>query len=299
MYHSLLLWRLMQCLELQEALDTEEKQLITLLRQTAGNMLGWLNAMTFSDGSWPMFNDAAVDIAPQTAELQRYASHLRIYPSDIVPRESGYRMVRYGAFELAVDIGAIQPAFQPGHAHADVGTFCLHFEGQPVIVDTGASTYQVSPRRAFERSTWAHNTVAIGGISSSEMWKSFRIARRANIIKITEENNSISVTYTPYAFSDVLHRRSFLWNDNCIRIDDSIEGYNGLSDAYLHFDPEVKITHVTNELLQTDKLNISVHKTDDVQLVSSQVSAGFNRLKNAKSARFCIKDYLIIKIGKR
>jgi hypothetical protein len=68
---------------------------------------------------------------------------------------------------------------------------------------------------------------------------------------------------------------------------------------HLHFDPLVKITLPTQELIQTDKLNIYVSKQDVVRLAHSQVSAGFNRLKTTQNACFCIKDYLIIKIAKR
>jgi hypothetical protein len=48
-----------------------------------------------------------------------------------------------------------------------------------VICNSGVSTYEVGAERAFERSTRAHNTVTVDGADSSEVWASFRVARRA------------------------------------------------------------------------------------------------------------------------
>jgi hypothetical protein len=299
MYHSLLLWRLMQCLELYEAVRSSEDAFSTFLRQTTGKMLGWLTTLTFSDGTWPMFNDAAADIAPTTGELLRYAAGIGLSPEAITLRESGYRMIREGAFELAVDVGRIQPAYQPGHSHADIGTFCLHYEGKAVLIDSGTSTYEVSPRRALERSTSAHNTVVIGGTNSSEMWKSFRVGRRARLAEVKEHDHSISLAYEPYAFPGVVHKRTLSWNDNCIQVEDFIQGYKAASEAFLHFDPSVEVTLTTDQLIQTEQLNIYTNKKEMVHLCDFQAASGFNQLKHAVCARFRINDYLIIKIGKR
>lgn len=298
MYHSLLLWRLLQCIELHQALRSDKNDLGFFLRDTASKMSGWISAMTFSDGSWPMFNDATAGIAPSTQELLRYAKLLRLSVQEVRLKESGYRMIKYNSFELAIDVGKVQPAHQPGHAHADISTFCLHFEGKAVLIDTGTSTYEISSRRAFERSTSAHNTVIVGNTSSSDTWRSFRIGRRARLIDVGENTDSISVTYVPYTFQGITHRRTFSWNDNCIQVEDFLQGYKAGSHAYLHFAPEVTVA-LRDGVIHTDQLNIYMDKKVTVQLSDFQAASGFNCVKDAQSACFHIKDYLIIKIAKR
>src|SRR5204863_9681114 len=71
------------------------------------------------------------------------------------------------------------PDHLPGHAHADTLSFELSLREQRVLVNTGTSTYEVAAERLRQRGTAAHNTVVVDGVDSSEVWSSFRVARRA------------------------------------------------------------------------------------------------------------------------
>ena len=73
--------------------------------------------------------------------------------------ECGYRRLQGSRQEAIIDVGNITATYQPGHTHADTFTYELHIDDCPVIVDTGISTYNKTPRRLYERSTQAHNTV--------------------------------------------------------------------------------------------------------------------------------------------
>ncbi len=55
------------------------------------------------------------------------------------------------------------PSYQPGHAHADTFNFVLNIHNEPLIVDTGISTYEANETRLKERGTAAHNTVTVSG----------------------------------------------------------------------------------------------------------------------------------------
>jgi hypothetical protein len=46
-------------------------------------------------------------------------------------------------------------------------------------VDAGTYAYDLDERRRYDRSTAAHNTVAVDGQDSSEVWHIFRVGRRA------------------------------------------------------------------------------------------------------------------------
>src|SRR4029077_5136808 len=76
-------------------------------------------------------------------------------------------------------VGEIGPDHLPGHAHADTLSFELSLRGQRVLVNTGTSTYELSAERLRQRGTAAHNTVVVDGVNSSQVWSSFRGARRA------------------------------------------------------------------------------------------------------------------------
>jgi hypothetical protein len=297
MYHSLLLWRMMQCIELLRLIPLQEDGLEMLLTEKATRMLGWIQAMTFSDNTWPMFNDTAPDVAPATADLIAYAEVLHITPASTSLSESGYRLIRSGDFELAIDVAPVQPDNQPGHVHADIGTFCLHFAGRPIIVDTGISTYEASKCRMKERGTAAHNTIAVGGKNSSEIWKSFRIARRARVWAPEEREHSLGIRYSPYAFPKLIHRRTFSWNDNCIRVSDQLEGEaTGKSTGILHFHPDVQLKVLGDTSFQAGELYIQLTGTAQVKTDIFQFAAGFNRSVPAQMIRFYVTDHLIIEI---
>ena len=156
----------------------------------------------------------------------------------------------YDNWELFIDVGNIGPDYIPGHAHSDTFNFELYVDGQPLIVDTGTSTYRVNATRQTERSTAAHNTVKIGGIEQSEVWGSFRVARRAKIISLDEQQNSITAVHDGYKKSiGALHQRQFIFNNRSIRIIDHIlSAKQHDAVAYLHFHPDVKIKIIDNSI---------------------------------------------------
>ena len=80
---------------------------------------------------------------------------------------------------MLIDVAKIGPDYLPGHAHADTLSFELSLYGKRLLVNSGISRYGTSLIRQFERSTEAHNTVAIDNKNSSEVWSGFRVARRA------------------------------------------------------------------------------------------------------------------------
>jgi hypothetical protein len=300
MYQSLLLWRLMQTLELVRAMPFKGGNMEELLSDTAAKMLGWIQQITFSNGDWPMFNDCAAEIAPTTSELQRYAGQLGISPVTLPLGASGYRMICHGAFELAIHAAPIQPAYQPGHAHADLGSFCLYHLGKPVVIDTGTSTYEESKQRILERGTAAHNTIAIGGKNSSEVWKSFRIGRRVDVLQVTETPASVTIIYKPYAFLHVKHARTFSWNDNCISITDQLHGkaVEGTC-AYLHFHPNTELEQMDQFSFRAGALAIYASGANLLSLLPFQFAYGFNRLLEGRCACFALSRHLITRFEEK
>ncbi|MCC6193916.1 MAG: alginate lyase family protein [Burkholderiales bacterium] len=152
---------------------------------TSARMLHWLEVMMHPDGELAFFNDAAMDVAPTYAALTSYAHTLGVAAPDaalpdlVALPESGYVRLGAGSAVLIADVAPVGPDYLPGHAHADTLSFELSLAGQRVLVNGGTSTYEANAQRLRERGTAMHNTVCVDGRDSSEVWSSFRVARRA------------------------------------------------------------------------------------------------------------------------
>lgn len=186
MYHAILLEDVLDLLQLDKVYPgTMPRSLVTTLRGRVVPMLRWLKVMTHPDGDIALFNDAAFGIAPRYGALGSYAATLGL-PVDRTPlarlevlEASGYARLASGPAVLLADVGRIGPDYLPGHAHADTLSFELSLDGKRVLVNGGTSTYDPGPLRLRQRGTAMHNTVEVDGQDSSEVWSSFRVARRA------------------------------------------------------------------------------------------------------------------------
>lgn len=194
MYHAIMLEDVLDVIRFCGA-DAE------WLRPVATRMLKFLVNMTGPDGRIAMFNDAVDGIAKPTKWLCGYAESLGV---EVPVAEAfadfpntGYTRMSAGDFVLFVDTAPIGPDYQPGHSHADTLTYELYYDGRKIITDVGASEYRGS-RRAYERSTAAHNVVEVNGCDSSEVWSSHRVGARARIVERRVESNRIVAAHDGY-----------------------------------------------------------------------------------------------------
>lgn len=186
MYHAIVLEDLLDLVQLASIYPgIIEGRVADRWRETAFRMLRWLQVMTHPDGGISFFNDAALGIAPSVADLVTYAGTVGVAPP-VEPLEriealpdSGYVRLQAGRACIIADVGPIGPDYLPGHAHADTLSFELSLGGRRVLVNGGTFTYEAGAERARQRGTASHNTMQVNGLDSSEVWSSFRVARRA------------------------------------------------------------------------------------------------------------------------
>ena len=194
------------------------------LKPVAAKMLRYLVDMTGPDGKIAMFNDAADGIAKSTEWLCGYARSLEIEVPSPEPfadfPDTGYTRMTVGDFVLFVDAGAIGPDYQTGHAHADTLTYELYWKGRKVVTDTGTSEYR-GKRRAYERSTAAHNVVEVEGRNSSEVWSSHRVGARARIVERVVGPGRIFAAHDGYG--DKIGRELTLTEDG-LTVVEKVEG---------------------------------------------------------------------------
>ena len=90
MYHQIILFRLLDCIQLIKLNITWKKNdLLLFLEQKAGLMCSWLYNVTYKNGNIPMLNDATFNIAPNSNNIFTYAKHLGINSPNIPLSDSG------------------------------------------------------------------------------------------------------------------------------------------------------------------------------------------------------------------
>ncbi len=152
---------------LRDLLEVREATGEAWLDRPIERMTGFAAALARPDGRPALFNDGALDLAPEL-ELPSPPDGLAVFP------ETGYAVLREGRVWLAFDCGPPAPPFLPAHAHADALSFQLWIDGRPAVVDPGAFTYEPGADRDWFRSTRAHSTIAVGGRDQFELWGAFR-----------------------------------------------------------------------------------------------------------------------------
>lgn len=200
------------------------------------------------DGALHLFNDAAHGEAPSRAELDALARRVLnegvpVSDGALELPETGYFGWTDGGTRILIDCGVPGPAHQPGHAHCDLLSFELDFDGRPVIVDAGVSGYEGDPFRAYSRSTRAHNTVAINGREQSEVWGTFRLGGRAAPVDPVLRGDGRGARFEggcrPWHDRRSVHRRTVEIESGHLIVTDRVEGSAGASlESYLHLHPD-------------------------------------------------------------
>lgn len=226
MYHCILLDRLLDCINIAYGLQLTAY--CDKLKAYAIKMLGHLEYVVYADGSIPMLNDSANGIAPLPARLFDYANRLGFEWKSIPMKESGYRKLQSDKMESIVDVGDITAVYQPGHTHADSFNYELRIDGKPFVVDTGISTYNKNERRQYERSTVAHNCVAVNGRNSSEVWGGFRVGKRAKVSGLQLTAYGLEASHNGYGKPC---KRKFEMTEQGFTVED---WYDGEATSYVH-----------------------------------------------------------------
>lgn len=281
MYHCIMLDRLLDCINfsVNNILFEGQETFNDAIKKKASQMLGHLASITYSDGAIPLLNDSANDIAPTANELYDYAKRLNVEWSTVRLSTCGYRKLGDGHMEAVIDIGNIAASYQPGHSHADTFSYELRIDSQPIIVDTGISTYNKNDRRQYERSTAAHNTVTVGGMDSSQVWGGFRMGRRARVTIVSDESNDVVARHDGFGRM-AIHERHFSCKDNAFCVEDKIIGSDTEAVSYLHFCPGLKAEIISEKegIVSIGNVRIKASHCHRMALKTDCTATEYNRL---------------------
>ena len=282
MYHQVILYRLLELADWYGKQPGHDQHFLDFVRMKVTAMTGWLQSISFENGDIPNLNDSADEVAFDTKHLLRFARSLRLgsdLPSPL--KDSGYRKYSFGRYECVVDVAELGPSYQPGHAHADALSFILYQDREPLIVEAGTSTYEAGTRRAYERSTGAHNTVVLNDRNQSELWGSFRVGRRASVSIHKDTGSQLSAAHDGYYHKlGVTHKREFVFSVDRIVIDDHIG--QGAGKLLLHFHPGCEVELMQEGFLIPGRVRVNFENARVIALSDYEFAAGFNRYRKAK-----------------
>lgn len=266
------------------AVPEEHRPLVATWPGIAAGMRRWLALLCHPDGDIAFFNDATLGSAPSLADLEQYALRLGLAAIDS-GREglthlghTGYIRMAHKDTVALLDVAPIGPDYLPGHAHADTLSFELALFGRRVLVNSGTSEYAAGPERQRQRGTPAHNTVTINGANSSEVWRGFRVARRAKPFGLWVESNDnllkVSCSHDGYRrlSGRSVHRRFWHFSPGELRVIDTVEGSFKTARARFHFHPAVEIREEAGGLSA---------KLGDGQRLDIAIDGGTGRLRPA------------------
>ena len=250
MYHSNMIEDALDLINLNLAYKNSNLDLITEdLVNIVPKLLNWLDKMCHPDKDISFFNDSSFNIALSYEQLLRYSSSLGI---KITPEnkfgtfhleDSGYAITRNKNINLICDLGSIGPDYMTGHSHADCLSFELSIKDKRVFVNSGISEYENSEKRINQRKTQAHNTISINELDSSEVWQSFKVARRAYPKSVEVEDNLIVASHDGYKrnFKNITHSRKWVVTQDSINIEDMVMGNFKSAEAFFHIHPNIII----------------------------------------------------------
>lgn len=272
MYHCILLDRLLDCINIAYGLPLTAYS--DQLKAYAIKMLGNLESVVWADGSIPMLNDSANGIAPLPSQLFDYAKRLGLEWKPISMKECGYMKLQSDRMEAIVDVGNITATYQPGHTHADTFNYELRIDGTPFVVDTGISTYNKTERRQMERSTVAHNCMALDGRNSSEVWGGFRVGKRAKVFDLQFTAYGVEASHDGF---EKPCKRRFEMTEQGFTVED---WYDGEVVSYVHLAEGA------------DEKRIRIEGADRIDVKPWSYSTEYNRPHKGKIVEILFKDKL-------
>jgi hypothetical protein len=306
-YHCQVLGDLVDIACLLRAADRAEP---AGLPETIAAMRRWLGAVLTPAGDVPLLNDG-FPVSPEL--LARLAPAPPPSGPLHVLHATGLARATAGSWHVLADIGAPCPRELPAHAHADTLSCLVHVDNEPLLVDTGTSTYAPGAVRDRERSTSAHNTLEVDRRDSTEVWGAFRAGRRARVHGVLTRTDTDSVTveaahdgYRSLPGRPTHHRR-WLVRAHELRIDDTLTG-RGRHRVVVrwHLAPGARLRLLSDGALvttRTGQFTVAVTVTGTtagepaLTAAQAEVSTGFGRTVQAPVLACTLDPELPVRIS--
>lgn len=196
----------LRCRKAIRLLEDNRQPVPDALRNIDRRMEVFFASLLHPDRNVPLFHDS--ELIPKR-RLDRYC---RLRSTSAVETTSAFPASGYFVFNsqdarLIADFGAPGSSENPGHQHAGIFSFELSIGGQRVIVDTGTPTYDPGSDRDRIRSSSAHNTLTVDGCDQFDVWKTFRVGKRAWVSELKYSSTWVEAIHDGYRHIGLVHRR--------------------------------------------------------------------------------------------
>jgi uncharacterized heparinase superfamily protein len=269
-------------------------------------MRRWLGTVLTPHGDVPMLNDG-FPVSPEVLDGIAPAAP-SVGPLHVLP-DTGLVLARAGDWQVLADVGLPCPRELPAHAHADTLSCVVHVGAEPLIIDTGTSTYAPGAARDRERSTAAHNTVEVDRRDSTEVWGAFRAGRRARVLGVSAhaDADAITVEATHDGYRHLPgrpeHQRRWSVCADELRIDDTVTGRGRHHVAVRwHLAPGARLRLVPGGAVVTTaagEIAVTVTATSEPAMTAAtaQVGVGFDRTVTAPVLACTLHPKLPVRIS--
>ena len=284
MYHNLMLYRILDCIQILESSKSEDLEMKKLLRSKASDMLYWSDTIRWSNGLYSQINDSVNSMIISFEKLKNYAVYLSLKTSDLTLMSNSIYRLNKVKYEVLFKIDSIYPSYQPGHSHSDNLSLNIFSKNKEFIVDPGISTYEKGEVRNTEKSTINHNTVSVNGQNNNEIWDSFRVGGRGKSMLISKKTDSIKASVN-YPKENFKHLRSIEFTESNIKIVDEISENTKFGICSWHLHPDVKVTLKNNQISLNDGevvIEFNSNNKSIIKLKDYNYCLGFNKLINSK-----------------
>lgn len=293
MYHTILLMRLMILYDLLN----QNSRLKDKILECIHRMFSFYNTITNEQKVYPFLQDSTGKMDSERNYIQRQSIRWALQNEIIPLKESGYRIIKTKNIFLVMNVGNVSPKFQPGHTHADMLSFVLYINNQPIIVHPGISTYEKNDRRILERSTFMHNTVEINGKNQSDIWGGFRMGSRSRIKILADALNKIEAIVTNYAgHSSWSHKRIIEFNDQELLIEDIVEAPDAIECIMnLHFNYNIQLQY-NRDIIKVNEHNLKFENYLKFEILPYLQSLEFNKMENSNKLETRFRNKLITRL---
>lgn len=298
MYHAHAVADFVECYGLLKEFNRLNAEQDGLLSLKLRKMTAFLRAMSYADGTLALFNDSANTPATRPGPIMASVDAFfgRDHGQSVSFPHTGYFTwaAADSSEKIIVDAGPPAAEYNMAHAHCDMLSYELFLDGAPFIVDTGVHGYDGDPFREYCRSTRAHNTVVFDGKEQSEVWGTFRMARRARILEANaEEHNGewkFEGSYAPYYNRDLVHSRRIERRENGDWIvKDAVTKGPLLANSYVHLHPRVRARKVESDKIECERNGFRVliepFGCNQVDIVEDVHFPDFGLTENAQTIR--------------
>ena len=158
---------LLDLLPLRQCFAVRDRAAPKALSDAIQRMLPFIRFMRLGDGSLGRFNGMGSPNLDLIATVLAYADPPVSLPSHAP--NSGYARLARGETIILADVGSPPPLELAGQAHAGCLSFEMSSGKYPLFVNCGAPGPADQDWRAASRATASHNTLCLGGKSSSRL----------------------------------------------------------------------------------------------------------------------------------